>query len=332
MSKKKEKGEKAMKEQEGIDRIIGSMESFQAQAYTKEERLREMLKLQRETVETAFSDKDETFKSSARLWDVLEHLKRENQAIGFKANDEIAVFERDCREIGHRIAAELSGNRGEEKAYRRLQHKGCPGIILRNLQLSEGDYRTEVDLAVITGSMAFVIEVKNTRLDIYIDEVGDQYRLGKIERFDTRLGDKMDFRKKLVKRIAAEAGFPEMEVQSIVCYTDSRIKVYNHCESIRTCGLGKLPYLIIEHEGAEEIGDEGIRMIADALQEASQQERYPMDYDIEGFKNNFARAVCAVEVAKKKQGSLGGRFEAFFRSVLDRNVSRTTSNTELSAA
>lgn len=308
------------------------MESFQAEKYTKEERFGEMLKLQRETVEVVFPDKDEALKGKARLWDALEHLRRENQMTGFRADEEIAAFEHDCREMGRRIAAEFSGNRGEEKAYRRLRYKECPGIILRNLQLSEGDYRTEIDLVVITGSAAFVIEVKNTRLDIYIDEVGDQYRLGEVEHFDTQLGTKMDFRKRLVKQLAAEAGFPELEVLGIVCYTDSRIKVYNHCESIQTCTLGKLPYLIIDHEDSHAINDEGMVSIADALQEASRQERYPMDYDIEGFKYNFARAVCAVEMAKRKQDSLVGRFGTLIRNVLVKSPSRAIAETGRTAA
>lgn len=308
------------------------MKSFQAEEYTKEERFGEMLKLQREAVEIVFPDKNETFKGEARLWDVLERLKRESQTAGFGADDEIAAFEHDCREMGRRIAAEFSGNRGEEKAYRRLRYKECPGIILRNLQLSEGDCRTEIDLVVITGGAVFVIEVKNTRLDIYIDEVGDQYRLGEVERFDTRLGTKMDFQKRLVKQLAAKAGFPELEILGIVCYTDSRIKVYNHCERIRTCTLGKLPYLIIDHEDSRKIDDEGIVSISNVLQEASKQERYPMDYDVEGFKYNFARAVCAVEMAKRKQDSLAGRFGALIRSVLGKSPSRAIAETEKTAA
>lgn len=89
-----------MKEQDRIDRIIDSMESFQAEEYAKEERFGEMLKLQQETMEVAFPEKDEAFKGKARLWDALERLKRENQATGFRADEKIAAFEHDCREMG----------------------------------------------------------------------------------------------------------------------------------------------------------------------------------------------------------------------------------------
>lgn len=142
----------------------------------------------------------------------------------------------------------------------------------------------------------------------------------------------MGFRKRLVRQLAAGAGFPELEALGIVCYTDSRIKVYNHCESIQTCTLGKLPYLIINHADSPAIDDEGVVSIVAALQEASKQERYPMDYDIEGFKYNFARAVCAVETIKRRQDSLAGRFETLIGNVLGKSPSKAIAETSRTAA
>lgn len=308
-----------MKNQVKVNKIVKSMTSFQKKSYSKNERLEELFNLQSEVVKITFPEKDDLFTSRLRLWDALNYLKAENTNSGCKANTEIKVFERDCSEIGWRIAAEVAGNKGEEKVYRRLQYKECPGIILRNLELSLEDKHTELDTVVITDNAIFIIEVKNTNLDVYIDEVGDQYKVSNHKKFDSKLGTKMIFRKQLVQQIANVVGLADVEIINLVCFTNSCIKIDNRCDELQTCTLGKLPYFIIEHQSQHSISVVDQKAIAEALTEASNQERYPMDYNIEEFKTNFARAIVAVEIAKKQQTNLINRAKNFFKNFFKLN-------------
>lgn len=308
-----------MKNQDKVNQIVKSMTSFQKKSYSKNERLEELFNLQSEVVKITFPEKDDLFTSRLRLWDALNYLKAENTNSGCKANTEIKVFERDCSEIGWRIAAEVAGNKGEEKVYRRLQYKECPGIILRNLELSLEDKHTELDTVVITDNAIFIIEVKNTNLDVYIDEVGDQYKVSNHKKFDSKLGTKMIFRKQLVQQIANVVGLADAEIINLVCFTNSCIKIDNRCDELQTCTLGKLPYFIIEYQSQHSISVVDQKAIAEALTEASNQERYPMDYNIEEFKTNFARAIVAVEIAKKQQTNLINRAKNFFKNFFKLN-------------
>lgn len=308
-----------MNEQKRINQIVESMTSFQEQSYSKKERLEELFNLQSEVVKITFPKKDNLFTDNLRLWDALNYLKSENANSGCKANAEIKAFERDCSEIGWRIAAEIAGNKGEEKVYRRLQYKECPGVILRNLELSQEDQHTELDTVVITDNAVFIIEVKNTKLDVFIDEVGDQYKVSNHKRFDSKLGTKMIFRKQLVQQITNAVGLTDIEIINLVCFTNSCVKIDNRCDELKTCTLSDLPYLIMKHKPQHSISASDQKFIAEALTKASNQERYPMDYNIEEFKTNFARAIVAVEIAKKRQTNPINRARNFFKNLFKLN-------------
>jgi Holliday junction resolvase len=280
------------------DNIRSSMTSFASETYTKEERLSEMFDLQYEVARITCPHKSEYELKHLRFWESLDELKRRNKQACAGADDAIGDFEEGCRNLGRLISAEIGGNRGEHKAYRMLQQQGCKGTIVRDLQLSEGVNRTELDLVVITGTAIAIVEVKNTKMDVYIDEVGDQYRLGYLERFDSQLGTKMELRKHLVQQIAKQAGVAGVDVLSLVCFTDSRISVENRCGFLTTCNLGTLSHQIDSFEGDRCIELDERAAIQKALLAASSEERYPMDYDIEGFKLSFAKALAAVEMAE----------------------------------
>ena len=59
--------------------------------------------------------------------------------------------------------------------FRKLEYLNSPNIVLRNIELSDGALRSELDAIVITPKCLTIVEVKNTGKDIFIDENGNYF-------------------------------------------------------------------------------------------------------------------------------------------------------------
>ena len=73
--------------------------------------------------------------------------------------------------------------------------------------LSEEDQRTEIDAVLIGHKGAFIIEVKNTKRNIFIDHDGSYYRTGQYLRFDSNIAERLHSKEELLKRALSNAIF-----------------------------------------------------------------------------------------------------------------------------
>lgn len=124
----------------------------------------------------------------------------------------LRAFERDCKYICNLIKAEISGNRGEEKAFESLSRIRGEHTVLRNIELSNDAMRSELDAVVVTRNGAFIIEVKNTSKNIFIDAEGNYYRTGEFLKWDSNIGEKMRIKKELLRIVLDVQGLTYMPI------------------------------------------------------------------------------------------------------------------------
>ena len=198
------------------------------------------------------------------------------------------------------IKAEISGNRGEAKAFRTLQYIHSKNIILKNVELSDGDRRTELDAVVITPGIVTIVEVKNTAKDIFIDENGDYYRTGEYLRWDCNIAEKMTLKEELLKKVLADDGIEEIQIRSIVVFTDNRIEVQNKYSRIRTCCVSRLAYIIDGFKGNTNMNEEKMEHIEGLIREAECKGACPFEFDVAQYKMDFASLMAVLEEASAK--------------------------------
>lgn len=150
------------------------------------------------------------------------------------ADEELQRFKNGSKTFCNLIKAEVSGNRGEAKAFRTLQFILSKNIILKNVELSDGNLRTELDAVVITPSAITIIEVKNTAKNIFIDENGNYFRTGEFLKWDCNIAEKMSAKEELLRKVLAADSMNQIQIRSIVVFTDNRIEVQNKYSRIRT--------------------------------------------------------------------------------------------------
>ena len=128
-----------------VNELMASMKSFSKDKYQKSELLPEMFNLQCEIVGLTFND-DHAATAELKIWDVERHLEQLNKDCGGVAEKELRKFRDQSREFSNLIRAEVSGNRGETKTLRALEGIQSQNVILRNVELSEGGRRTELEV------------------------------------------------------------------------------------------------------------------------------------------------------------------------------------------
>lgn len=271
--------------------ILNSFKAFSDEKYHKDEVLSELFKLQDEAVQLTFNDMHAE-SGSLNLHDVCNHFEQLSlEKLGI-VTDEIEELKNASYAIYNLIQAEISGQKGEEKAFRFLKQLKCKKEILKNIELSDGFSRTELDAVVVTSKGVFIIEVKNTAKDIFISEDGSYYRTGKYTRKDCNIKSKMDKKEKLLRRCLMEEGLDYVNIERILVFTNDNIEVVNKCESIKICFLALLPTLIDDYTEDEIYSDGMIKQIAQTIDYSRKSEMYPVDKEIARFKEAFANAMA----------------------------------------
>ena len=219
-----------------VEEVVNSFVSFQKTKYSKTDIETELRTLQRELLCLVF-DEEHVLNSNLKIWDAFNQLSAENEEKNGIATELLEVLREDCKMFSNLIRAEISGNWGENQVFHRLTALKGKHSILRNIELSDGFRKTELDFIVFTEKAQIIVEVKNTKKDVFIDETGDYYRKGEYQNFDCNIKGKMDYREKLLKAILfdtlTERG-KESNIVKLVVFTNNRIEVRNKCNGLRT--------------------------------------------------------------------------------------------------
>lgn len=282
-----------------MNEMVNSMKSFGKDKYWKEELLTEMFALQNEIVELTFNE-DHAATANLKFWDVEKHLEQLNNDCGNVADEELKAFKEGSKNLCNLIKAEVSGNRGEAKAFRSLQYIRSKNVILKNVELSDGERRTELDAVVITPEGITIVEVKNTAKNIFIDENGDYYRTGQYLRRDCNIAQKISLKEELLREALAGDGIQGVRIRSIVVFTNNRIEVQNKYAGIETCFVSQLSHMIDGEKNETEMAVDEMERIEGAIRRAECPEAYPFEFDVAQFKMNFATLMIVLEEASAR--------------------------------
>lgn len=283
--------------EEKIRELANQFKSFQKTKYCKADVEGEMRKLQLEFLRLVF-DEEHILNANLIIWDVYNQLEYENREKGGIATDELKEFKLGCVKFSNLIKAEISGNWGENQVFGRLSCLKSKNKILRNVELENGDNRTELDMVVLTEKVQVIVEVKNTKKDVFIDEQGDFYRCGEYMNFDCNLKQKMDNREQLLNDAIAgtlSERDKEPKIIKLVVFTNKHIEVKNKCEDLKVCFLGELPYYIDEFVGESIYSNEDIAALADAISVKAKSHEYELKMDMQKFKEDFVRLLDILE-------------------------------------
>lgn len=281
---------------ERIDELRASLKAFGKEKYQKSELLDEMFALQQEIVSLTFNQ-DHAVLAELKIWDVEKHLEQMNEELGNVADEELRRFIEGSKILCNLIKAEISGNRGEAKAFRTLEYIKSKNYVLKNVELSDGDFRTELDAVVITPSAITIVEVKNTAKDIFIDEMGNYFRTGEYLRLDCNIGEKMQIKEELLRKTLSTAGYGDAEINSVIVFTNNRIEVQNKFKRLRTCFSSQLSYKVEVNRLRVIFSDKDMEKMKACIEKADYKEAYSFEFNAEQYKTDYATLMAKLEEA-----------------------------------
>lgn len=280
--------------------IITSMNAFTKDTYSKKELISEMFTLQKEMVQLTFED-EETPTDEYRIWDVEKHFRQMNRENGHIADEELNEFTEGAKEFCNLIKAEVSGYKGESKAFHELQNLEIPKKVLRNIELNDGQNRTELDLIVITSGNITIVEVKNYVTDHFIDSNGDCFKTGKYLRKECNLYQKMHLKEMLLRKILLANDITGFRVNSLVVFTNDTIEVHNCDTRIRICFPSQLCSTIRCLAKPVAMDGTSVKMVANVIKHAESKKEYLFDFDVNKFKNDYATVKVMLEEATTRE-------------------------------
>lgn len=107
-----------------------------------------MFALQKEIVEATFNE-DHASTANLRIWDVEKYLEQMNEDCGHVADEELQKFKEESKAFCNLIKAEISGNRGEYKAFKTLEYLHSHNRVLKNVELQDEINRSELDARMV---------------------------------------------------------------------------------------------------------------------------------------------------------------------------------------
>ena len=146
----------------------------------------------------------------------------------------------------------------------------------------------------------YIVEVKNTSKNIFIDEEGNYYRTGEFLKWDCNIAEKMALKEELLRTTLKKVGIAHVQIRSVVVFTNNHVEVQNKYSQIRTCFVSQLAYIIDGFRMADTISEIEMDTIQVTIEAATNKESYPFDFDVLQYKVDFATLLVTLEFEKAK--------------------------------
>ena len=290
-----------MKKTNRIEEVSSKIRAFRKHSYRQDQLRAEYHKCQREMWRIMYSEKTVN-DNDYDMYQVKGYLKHLNQQAGFVASEEFTEFSKSCEIFKKTLGKLESGAEGEEKAFKALDTVRCKKLILTNKAFQKNNHRTELDAIVFTEKAIFIVEVKNTHREIYIDEKGNYCTVKYNNRnIQNNIGVKMNEKDFLLREALKSCRNDRLNIMHIVVFTNSKIKVTNRYQYIQTCYLSDLPHIIENYQGDNIYTEKDFKKFSKAIAKKECVQYFTADMDIERFKRNFAVLLIKLQEAKAER-------------------------------
>ena len=287
-----------MSKQERINKLMNEFNSFKEKEYYKEEYIEELERLEIELIEKTFN-KEHVDASNLKICHVEKHLEELNEQANHVADTELNDFKEKAYALVNEIKKFKSGNKGERYVSKFLDTLKCPKFVLQNIELSKDNHKAEIDFIVITEKTIFILEVKNTRRNVIIDEKGNFIKLGRDTIYERPIGENMVEKEYLLRSILDQIGYKNPNIMSYVVFTDSKIEVENKCEFVNHTFASCLAHIIYNNSGSKIYSLQEMKKISNKIKMSEIKQKYAPSFDVESIKKSFVKLLVKLEEESK---------------------------------
>lgn len=272
--------------------------------YTNEEILEQLKSLEGLLLERVF---ETSYSESLRTYDLIDHLRSKAHDLGLEGEDTYTDLIRDLEKLSSTIGGLINGKRGEFLAAKSLKCLRGDSLLLSNIALPNGGSFEEYDQVLIARSGVYVIEVKNYRNDVVIDDGGilhcslHSYNVGE------RMREKMHALWDAIQ-FSSDGYMTEEDVHGMLLFVNNDASVTDHFRRVPVMRCGQIVYSIEDANRCDEkLSWEDMVRIKSVLLARKTAAEFPMPLDenrVKGELENFLDLVEA-ETAKDAAKPIG---------------------------
>lgn len=276
--------------------------------YTNEEILERLKSLEGLLLERVF---ETSYSENLRIYDLIDHLRSKAHDLGLEGEDTYVALIRDLEKLSSTIGGMINGRRGEFLAAKSLGCLRGDSMLLSNIALPNGGSFEEYDQVLIARSGVCVIEVKNYRNDVVIDDGGilrcgpRSYNVGE------RMREKMHALWDAV-RFSSDGYMTEEDVHGMLLFVNNDASVTDLSHRVPVMRCGQIVYSIEDaNQCDEKLSWEDMARIKSVLLARRTAAEFPMPLDenrVKGELEDFLYLVEA-EIAKDAAKSITASHE-----------------------
>lgn len=291
-----------------------------SKTYTNEEILERLKSLERLLLERVF---ETSYSESLRTYDLIDHLRSKAHDLGLEGEDTYVALIRDLEKLSSTIGGLINGKRGEFLAAKSLKCLRGDSLLLSNIALPNGDSFEEYDQVLIARSGVYVIEVKNYRNDVVIDDGGilrcglRSYNVGE------RMREKMHALWDAIQ-FSSDSCMSEEDVHGMLLFVNNEASVTDLFHRVPVMRCGQIVYSIEDANRCDEkLTWEDMVRIKFVLFARKMAAEFPMPFDENRVKSELEDFLDLVEAktAKAVAKSIAtGRNEVDSPTTLDKHA------------
>lgn len=268
--------------------------------YTNAEILDRLKSLEGLLLERVF---ETSYSESLRTYDLIDHLRSKAHDLGLEGEDTYAALIQDLEKLSSTIGGLINGKRGELLAAKSLKCLRGDSLLLSNIALPNGDSFEEYDQVLIARSGVYVIEVKNYRNDVVIDDGGilrcgpRSYNVGE------RMREKMHALWDAIQ-FSSDGCMSEEDVNGMLLFVNNEASVTDFFHRVPVMRCGQIVYSIEDANRCEEkLSWEDMVRIKSVLLARKTAAEFPMPLDENRVKSELEDFLDLVEAKTAKNAA-----------------------------
>lgn len=271
-----------------------------SKTYTNEEILERLKSLEGLLLERVF---ETSYSESLRTYDLIDHLRSKTHDLGLEGEDTYTALIRDLEKLSSTIGGLINGKRGEFLAAKSLRCLRGDSLLLSNIALPNGDSFEEYDQVLIARSGIYVIEVKNYRNDVVIDDGGilrcglRSYNVGE------RMREKMHALWDAIQ-FSSDGCMSEEDVHGMLLFVNNDARVTDLFHRVPVMRCGQIVYSIEDATRCDEkLSWEDMVRIKSVLLARRTAAEFPMPLDENRVISELEDFLDLVEVETAKDAA-----------------------------
>lgn len=236
---------------------------------------------------------------SHRTEEIIVELNNKARAKQVEKDPQVRKGIAALRQINKEISISIAGKHGEDRVARVLEFITRPSCKYRNIYITDGERETELDNLILTENGLIILEVKNVKTDITINENGRILYDNQCFH-DISLCEKMQLKRELLKaeiekRMAEKGLSIPVTIDSYIVFSTQRgvrIKVNDLCKKEKHCFKGSLPFIIDAYRSNEYLTDEEMASLDSIINEMETQKKcFDVKLDFNQIRSDIGGAL-----------------------------------------